>query len=246
MTKEEADSVLEQVLNGLPVAAAAFAVPQFLPQLAGVRRTGDTSGVSWSWAALTSVNNGGWIVYFALSRLWTALVPAICATALAGVLALLLGRRGGVPWRPAAIVAAWAAVLAGSWAVAGRGGIGTALTVAFVIQVTPSVWTAYRTRQPSGISRGTWWLILAELLCWGIYGLHMADPRLIVLGWTGVAASVLMLVRARRGRRGIAAEASAQEPPTTTGFCASASSSEGPVGNIASAVAGSVAGTALP
>lgn len=201
MTEEEANTVLKQILNGLPVAAAVFAVPQFLPQLAGVRRSGDTSGVSWSWAALTSVNNGGWIVYFALSRLWMALVPAVCATALAGVLAVLLGRRGGgVPWRPAAFVAAWGAVLAVSWAVAGRGGIGTALTVAFVIQVTPSVWTAYRTRQPSGISRGTWWLIFAELLCWGIYGLHMADPRLIVLGWTGVAASVLMLVRGRRGR----------------------------------------------
>jgi hypothetical protein len=64
---EGVDAVLEQVLNGLPVAAAAFAVPQFLPQLAGVKRSGDTSGVSWSWAALTSVNNGGWIVYFALS-----------------------------------------------------------------------------------------------------------------------------------------------------------------------------------
>jgi len=39
---------------------------------------------------------------------------------------------------------------------------------------------------------------LAELLCWGIYGLHRADPRLIVVGWTGVVGSVLMLVRAYR------------------------------------------------
>lgn len=190
--------VVERAFDWLPIAATVFAVPQFVPQLDSVRRTGDTSGVSWSWAALTSVNNGGWIVYFALSRLWTALVPAICATALAAVLAVLLGRRGGIQYRPAAIVTAWAMVLTASWAVAGGAGIGTALTAAFIIQVTPSVWTAYRTHQPTGISRGTWWFILAELLCWGIYGLHKSDLRLTVLGWTGVGASLLMLARARR------------------------------------------------
>ncbi len=84
-------------LNWLPVVAAVFAVPQFLPQLAHLWRTRDTAGVSWSWAALTSVSNGGWIGYFALSRFWTALVPATSATVLAGALAVLLARRGGIP-----------------------------------------------------------------------------------------------------------------------------------------------------
>jgi uncharacterized protein with PQ loop repeat len=190
------------VLEWLPVAAAVFAVPQFFPQLIAVWRTGDTAGVSWSWAALTSVSNGGWIAYFALSRLWTALVPATSATVLAGALAALLGRRRGIPRRAAALIAAWAALLALAWALAGRTGIGTALTASFVLQVAPSVWTAYRTHRPTGISRGTWLLILAELLCWAIYGLHRSDPRLTVLGWTGVAASVLMLARAGLHRRG--------------------------------------------
>jgi uncharacterized protein with PQ loop repeat len=183
------------LLNWLPVAAAVFAVPQFLPQLARVWRSGDTAGVSWSWAALTSVSNGGWIAYFALSRLWTSLVPAISATVLAGVLAALLARRGPVPRRSALVTAGWAALLALSWALAGRAGIGTALTVSFVLQVAPSVWTAWRTRHPTGISRGTWLLVLAELLCWALYGPHVADARLTVLGCTGVSASLLMLAR---------------------------------------------------
>ena len=89
-------------------------------------------------------------------------------------------------------------LLAVAWVAAGRTGLGTALTVSFVLQVAPSVWTAYRTRRPTGISRGTWLLILAELLCWAGYGLHTSDPRLIVLGCAGVAASVLMLARVRR------------------------------------------------
>jgi uncharacterized protein with PQ loop repeat len=191
------------MLDWLPVAAAAFAVPQFLPQLARVWRSGDAAGVSWSWAALTSASNAGWIAYFALSGFWSALVPAISATVLAGVLAVLLG-RGGVPRRSAAVVAGWTALLAVAWAGGGRVGLGTALTVSFVLQVAPSVWTAYRTARPTGISRGTWLLILAELLCWGIYGVHQSDPRLAVLGWTGVAASLLMLTRIRlsAGARG--------------------------------------------
>jgi uncharacterized protein with PQ loop repeat len=187
------------VLDWLPVVATVFAVPQFLPQIAAVWRTGDTAGVSWSWAALTSVSNGGWIVYFALSGYWTALVPAIAATGLAGALAVLLARHGGLRLRPAAAVAGWAVLLVVTWTVAGRAGIGTALTVSFVLQVTPSVWTAYRTRRPTGISRGTWSLILAELFCWGVYGVHESDLQLTVLGWTGVVASVLMLARAWYG-----------------------------------------------
>ncbi|TDD99919.1 hypothetical protein [Jiangella asiatica] len=188
---------MDQVSDWLPVAAAVFGVPQFLPQLARVWRAGDLSGVSWSWATLTSVSNGGWIIYFALSGFWTALVPAISAAVLAGVLAILLSSRGGVPRRPAGVAAGWAALLVLAWLTTGRVGIGTVLTVSFVLQVAPSVWTAYRTPRPTGISRGTWLLILAELLCFGIYGIHNSDPRLAVLGSTGVAASLLMLGRAQ-------------------------------------------------
>lgn len=190
---------MEGALNWLPVAAAVFAVPQFLPQLTRVSSTGDTAGVSWSWAALTSVSNGGWMAYFALSRFWTALVPAASVTALAGTLAVLVGRRGVAPsLRAAAVAAGWSVLLVLAWLSAGRIGLGTALAVSFVLQVTPSVWTAYRTEHPTGLSAGTWLLILAELVCWGIYGLHRSDPRLIALGCTGVLASVLMLARARR------------------------------------------------
>jgi hypothetical protein len=184
------------VFASLPLLAAALAVPQFLPQLARVRRAGTTAGVSWSWAALTSVNNAAWLAYFALSGFWTALVPAVSATVLSGLLAAVLARRGaGVPKRPLAAALAWAVVLVAAAAVSGRAGLGLALAVAFIFQVTPSVWTIYRSADISGVSRGTWLLIFGELLCWGTFGIHEADPRLIVLGATGVAASLLVLAR---------------------------------------------------
>jgi uncharacterized protein with PQ loop repeat len=185
-------------LDYAPIAAAAFAIPQFLPQLRKLRRTADTAGVSWPWATLTSVNNAAWFAYFTLSAYWAALVPSCTATLLAGALATMLARRGQARARTAALVGAWAALLAAALAVAGRAGLGALLTAAFVLQVTPSLWTAYRTARPTGISQGTWLLIFGELSCWATFGLHKSDPRLIVLGFTGVAASLLMLARIRR------------------------------------------------
>src|SRR6202012_4133146 len=95
---------MRMVFASIPLVAAFLAVPQFLPQLAKVSRAGTVAGVSWSWAALTSVNNAAWLAYFALSGFWTALVPAISATVLSGWLAVVLARRGGgAPKRPMAL-----------------------------------------------------------------------------------------------------------------------------------------------
>jgi hypothetical protein len=188
------------VFDYAPLAATAFAIPQFLPQILKLRATDDTAGVSWSWATLTSVNNAAWFVYFAVSGYWTALVPASSATLLAGALATMLVRRGQAKARPTVLIGSWVALLIAGFTVAGRTGLGTLLTAAFILQVTPSIWTAHRTDHPTGVSRGTWMLILSELTCWTIFGVHKFDPRLITLGFTGVTASVLMLTRTRRTR----------------------------------------------
>ena len=189
-------------LDYIPVAAACFAVPEFVPQLRKLAATGDTAGISWSWAALTSVNNAAWIAYFALARYWTALIPSSSAAVLAGALTVMLSRRGQARVRPAIAISAWAALLAGAYGVAGRAGLGTLLTAAFILQVTPSIWAACRTAQPTGISAGTWLLILGELTCWLTFGLYKSDPRLITLGACGIVSSALILARIRQaGRR---------------------------------------------
>jgi hypothetical protein len=101
-----------------------------------------------------------------------------------------------------ALASAWAVALLTASALSGRTGLGSALAVAFLLQVTPSVWTVYRSRDTAGVSRGTWLLIFGELLCWGVFGIHQADPRLIVLGATGVVASLLVLARVSWTRTG--------------------------------------------
>jgi uncharacterized protein with PQ loop repeat len=183
------------VLDYAPIAATTFAVPQFLPQIIKLRATHDAVGVSWSWATLTSLNNAAWIAYFALARYWTALVPSSSATLLAGTLAMMLTFRGRAKPRPSVLISIWAAMLIAAYSVAGRAGLGTLLTAAFILQAAPSLWTAYRTACPTGISSGTWLLILGELSCWMVFGLHKSDPRLITLGVTGVTTSALMLAR---------------------------------------------------
>jgi uncharacterized protein with PQ loop repeat len=192
---------MTDLLGAAPIVAAGFAVPQFLPQIRKLLTTRDTAGVSPSWAALTSVNNAAWLAYFIMSRYWTALIPSTSATLLAGTLAVLLLRRRPPGARPSALITVWAIALAAAGAAAGRPGLGVLLTAAFLLQVMPSLRTAYRTPRPTGISSGTWLLILGELTCWLTFGLHTADPRLITLGTSGIIVSVLMLARIHRTAR---------------------------------------------
>src|SRR6266511_5820230 len=100
------------LLDYAPIAAAAFAIPQFLPQIIKLRGTHNTAGVSWSWATLTSVNNAAWLVYFTLSGFWTALLPSSSATLLSGALATMLALRGRAKVRPTVLIGIWAALLA--------------------------------------------------------------------------------------------------------------------------------------
>lgn len=188
-------------LDYLPVAATAFAVPEFLPQILKLRATRDTAGISWPWATLTCLDNAAWVAYFALEHYWTALIPSCSATVLAGTLVVLLSIRGQARLRPSILIGAWATMLAAAYLALGRTGLGALLTAAFAVQVAPSIWTAYRTERPTGVSSGTWLLILGELSCWLAFGLYKSDPRLITLGLTGVTACALMLARIHRTSR---------------------------------------------
>jgi hypothetical protein len=184
------------IADALPLFAALLAVPQFLPQLLKLVKSGDRAGLSRWWAALTSINNAGWFYYFASFHIWTALIPAASAVVFAGILAVLLGRATLMSPLALAGLIAWAAILAATTLVVGRDGLGTALTAASLLQVAPSLRVAYATRRPTGISRPTWSLVLGELLCWGLFGVYRGDPRLIALGCIGTIASVLMICRA--------------------------------------------------
>jgi len=179
----------------VPTLAAAFAVPQFVPQLLRVL-AGDDAGVSWSWATLTCINNAAWCVYFVAAHYWFGLAPAGAAVTLAGSLALVLTGRGRATPRGVVMVSAWATALICASQAAGTPGLGALLAGSFVVQVAPSLWTAYTTPRPSGLSPGTWALTLGELTCWAVFGVYHSDIPLTIIGLTGTTASLLMLLRA--------------------------------------------------
>ena len=79
-----ADTAYISFIAALPVLAAGFAVPQFLPQILKLRRTHDITGLSTPWALLTGINNAAWFAYFAASHYWFALIPSSSAAVLGG------------------------------------------------------------------------------------------------------------------------------------------------------------------
>ena len=191
---------MSRLLDLAPLAAAVVAVPEFLPQLVKVRRSRDASGVSMSWAVLTSTNNGAWTMYFALSGFWTALVPSVSATLLAGALAFAIRRHTSIDGRRVGLIAGWVVLLVAATAVVGRAGLGTLLSVAFAVQVAPAIWVAYGSPRLTGVAVGTWLLVAGKLACWRAYGVHRHDPRLMTMGIIGITAAVLMHARVHATR----------------------------------------------
>ncbi len=181
----------------IPVVAAAFAVPQFLPQLHRLRGPGaSTDGLSTTWALLTAVSNTAWIVYFAQVGYRTAMIPNASVVVMSLAVATAITRRRGGAAPGVSMALLWAGLLATVFAIFGTDGLRTVLAAAFVVQVTPSLWSAYRATSAAGISIGTWRLVLGEMACWCVFGLLRPDPSLALLGATGIIASVAMLLRA--------------------------------------------------
>ena len=183
------------------VVATLLATAFLLPQLRKLARTGDPAGVSGTWAALGTVSNAGWFGYMVAKRLWVAAPSAVPILVFYALTLVYLRRAGtnlrGPLWRGAL----WATLLTGALAYGGWDLLGVILGVSFGIQMTPSVWTAYREHRPSGISPGTWWIGIAEAALWWFYGIAHADVPLTMFGGVYFLGSVVMLARYYTTRR---------------------------------------------
>ena len=130
------------LLDYMPIAAAAFAIPRFAPapQAPGDRR--HRRRLVMGHAHQREQRR---LVRLLMPRqLLDGAGPGHLRDLLAGTLAIMLARRGQAKARPAVLISNWGALITGCVA-AGRTGLGTLLAAAFILQVTPSLWTAYRT-----------------------------------------------------------------------------------------------------
>lgn len=177
------------------VFATLLAFVTLIPQVRKLWRTRNADGVSTTWAVLGAVSNAAWTVYLTSQALWLAL-PSTASMVVFYLLTIgLIGWTGRRLGRGLVIGAGWATLLilatvAGGWPV-----LGLVLGVSFGVQAAPSLWTAFRTWAPSGISPGTWQLTLIEGLFWLVYGVGYRDAAIVMFGVLSSITAALIVAR---------------------------------------------------
>lgn len=177
------------------IAATATTLVFVIPQIVKLIRTGDSAGVSTSWPALGLVSNVGWFVYMIARSLWASTVAPFGALVGYAVTLWALRRAGRDLRSSLSQGGVFGGVLLAVAALGGWPALGVVLGLSFGVQLAPSLWAAYTTADPSGISPGTWWIGLAEAVLWGYYGLYHADAGIITFSVVAALGSVAMLAR---------------------------------------------------
>jgi uncharacterized protein with PQ loop repeat len=191
----------ETLANIAIVAATIGTVTFLLPQIIKLIRTRDSAGVSTTWAVLGFVTNVGWFTYMINQELWAGLIAPFATFISYAITIWALNRTGRDLRRGALLGLVWTMVLVGfAWAL-GWSALGVVLGLSYGVMLMPSVWTASKTIDPSGISPGTWWIGLAEAILWGYYGWFHADAGIVTFFVIGVIGSTLILDRYYSTRR---------------------------------------------
>lgn len=177
------------------IVATIVAWWSLIPQIRRLIRTGDPTGVSGTWPAIGLVSNAAWSAYLLSQQLWAAVPATTVMVVFMGVVLRTLHRAG----LQLAAAAARGLVTAGALAVTYGAGswdlLGFVLGWAYIPQLAPAVWAAYRTSRPTGVSVGTWALIGFEGILWWVYGALLDDTPVVIFGAVGVVAAVLILLR---------------------------------------------------
>jgi uncharacterized protein with PQ loop repeat len=185
----------ETLANVAVVAATVGTIAFLVPQISKLIRTGDSAGVSTTWAALGLVTNVGWFAYMISQGFWAAiLAPFVTIIAYALTMRALV-RTGRDPGKSYAAGVVWGVLLVATVFLMGWTTLGVVLGLSYGVMLTPSVWTAFRTADPSGISPGTWRIGVVEAFLWGYYGWFWADAGILTFSLVGFVGSLLILAR---------------------------------------------------
>jgi uncharacterized protein with PQ loop repeat len=187
-------SSLLEVSTLVAVSATGLTATFLLPQILRLVRSGDTSGLSGTWAAFGVVTNLAWVVYLGRLGFFVALIaPAMAVVAYGSLLSVLARRALDRNWIRSSVLYGMVIAAVGGWG--GIEAIGLLLVLAPLIQLTPGVVAAYRSPSPSGISPTTWVLSAGEAMLWGYYGWLISDFALIGYGLVTGIGSILILGR---------------------------------------------------
>lgn len=183
--------------------ATAIAAVSSIPQLRRIVVAADTNGVSLSFATIGLTTELTWGAYALSGGLWSAVPEAVLMVGANAVMAAALVRTGIEARRSVAAAGVWLILIIGVAGTAGADGIAVVLAAGYAVQVAPSVWTAYRTPDPSGVAAATWALVGVEAVLWGSYGVAHGDPATIGFGVVGSLATMAILARKRATRNAV-------------------------------------------
>ena len=174
----------------LAIVASAIYLVRLLPQPIKTLRTGKAEGASWLGAANTLIADGAWFAYGLTAHIppvWLVSIPAVAASA--WTVALL---RNEITAVNAAVAAAWLSTVL---VAAEAGVLGAVLTGTVLVTGGPHLVSAFRSREPAGVSRTTWRIAIADALSWGLYGFAIGNVALKGYGLALLATAILMLLR---------------------------------------------------
>lgn len=182
------------------VVGTALGLVRALPQLSRLLRARDAHGVSVDTAATSSAVSAGWTTYGALTG-QSAVALASGGSALMFFLVTLAALRFGRRLGELRATPLWLAAMAGAGLLGGAGGLGTLLPVSALVANVPQLVVAWRERDLSTLSLGTWALTSAEAIVWGTYGVATDDaPIEIHAALNLLTSGAIVALRISRSR----------------------------------------------
>ena len=168
-------------------AFTVLTVAIVIPQARRLYLTRDASGLSVAGLFNGTVGYIAWVAYLSVQQHWIAMAATAVAGLVWGATGAYAAARLGVTRSAITSTSGYAVVLC-SLAVVDLTLFGIVLSLGAVWSGIPSVHTAWRAEQISGISVGTWSLYIAESLSWLAWALVEKD---LIVGLYGVLAAAV-------------------------------------------------------
>lgn len=183
------------------VVGTTIGLVRAVPQLLRLARARSAHGVSVDTAATSSVVSLTWAAYGLLTG-QSAVAAASGASGLMFALVTLVALRYGRRLGEMRTTPLWLMVLLAAGVIGGARGLGFVLPVSVLVANVPQLLVAWRERDLSALSLGTWLLSVLEAAVWGTYGLLAGDRAILTYGTLHFLTSggIVMLRLAKPGR----------------------------------------------
>jgi hypothetical protein len=143
-------------------------------------------------AANTLIADGEWFAYGLTAQIAPVSLVSIPAVAASAWTVTLL--RNEITAVNAAVASAWLSTVLVS---ADADVLGAVLTGTVLVTCGPHLVSAFRSREPAGVSRTTSRTAVADALSWGLYGVAIGNLALGGYGMALLATAILILLRLR-------------------------------------------------